>query len=113
MGRKRGKRNNLNGANLVISTSIEASKKLSYLNMVPVNLSSGEIPLYAEFLCPERDKLNLKISDHFSNSVIFGQQGVFLPCGPEQPLDQVDKVISCLYEFNANINKNNENHSIL
>ena len=25
--------------------------------MVPVNLSSGEIPLYAEFLCPERDKL--------------------------------------------------------
>lgn len=57
MGRKRGKRNNLNGANLVISTSIEASKKLSYLNMVPVNLSSGEIPLYAEFLCPERDKL--------------------------------------------------------
>ena len=89
MGRKRGKRNNLNGANLVISTSIEASKKLSYLNMVPVNLSSGEIPLYAEFLCPERDKLiefleqraiiNLKISDHFSNSVIFGQQGVYLP----------------------------------
>ena len=57
MGRKRGKRNNLNGANLVISTSIEASKKLSYLNMVPVNLSSGEIPLYAEFRCPERDKL--------------------------------------------------------
>ena len=89
MGRKRGKRNNLNGANLVISTSIEASKKLSYLNMVPVNLSSGEIPLYAEFRCPERDKLiefleqraiiNLKISDHFSNSVIFGQQGVYLP----------------------------------
>ena len=48
---------NLSGANLVISTSIEASKKLSYLNMVPVSLSSGEIPLYAEFLCPERDKL--------------------------------------------------------
>jgi len=100
----------------------EASKELSCLDIVPINLSSGEIPLYAEFLCPERDTLieflhlrgiqtrkvppnlntasTIGISDDFPNSIIFGQQGIYLPCGPDQPLVQVDEVIKNLYEFN-------------
>tara|TARA_B100001750_G_C15435717_1_gene560787 strand:- start:767 stop:1051 length:285 start_codon:yes stop_codon:yes gene_type:complete len=89
--------------------------------MIPNNTNTGELPLYIEVLSTERARLmnflasheietrpatpSLHTSDYlenpydFPNSNIFSEQGITLPCGPEQPIDNVDKVIECLYKY--------------
>lgn len=95
---------------------------LPFLKIVPTKLSVGEVPLYAEVLSDRRTELvdflksrniqvrpvppSLDISNyidhdgHFPHSKIFAEQGVYLPCGPEQPLENVDAVINVLRQFN-------------
>lgn len=92
-----------------------------FLRMIPVDLDHGEVPLWVEVLCPEREKLmdflssrgiqtrpflpDLDISPHLGNSGefprsrIFSEQGIFLPCGPDQQLANVDRVIDALREY--------------
>ena len=91
------------------------------VDLLPVNVLNGEVPLYAEVLCPERQELknflqlrniqfrivppNLSTSSYikndssFPNSVRFSDQGLYLPCGPEQPLENIDFVIDTLCDF--------------
>ena len=91
------------------------------VDLLPVNVLNGEVLLYAEVLCPERQELknflqlrniqfrivppNLSTSSYikndssFPNSVRFSDQGLYLPCGPEQPLENIDFVIDTLYDF--------------
>jgi dTDP-4-amino-4,6-dideoxygalactose transaminase len=98
-----------------------ALPRFSFLRFLPVDVSSGAIPIYIEVLCPERERLiqfladrqiqvrpfypdlhrapYLASSDKFPNSEIFGQQGIFLPSGPSQSLDNVDRVLTTLGEF--------------
>lgn len=98
-----------------------AVAELPFLKLIPVNVSSGELPLYVEVLCREREQLitflrsqdiqirplppNLHISTYIDNdgyfpqSKIFAEQGFYLPCGPEQPLENVDRVIEVLAAF--------------
>lgn len=95
--------------------------ELPFLRMIPVNVKRGELPLYVEVLCDEREQLiefldghgiqirpfppDLHVSDylpnsaHFPNSETFSKKGMFLPCGPEQPLENVDRVIKTLHLF--------------
>lgn len=83
-----------------------------------MNLEAGEIPIYIEVLCAERERLVQFLVEHeietrpfypdldlapyfgnvgeFPNSRKFGQQGLFLPSGPEQPLENVERVIKTL-----------------
>ncbi len=92
--------------------------KIPFLKLIPVDVSHGEIPLYVEVLCDDRKKLidflslngiqtrpfypdlnlamYLENSGDFSNSKVFGTEGLFLPCGPDQSLDNVDKVLDVL-----------------
>lgn len=92
--------------------------KFHFLKLIPVNTAQGEIPLYVEILCKNREKLvsffsskgiqvrpfypDLDTADYFKefrkfpNSRIFGKQGVVLPCGPDQPLDNVFRVLEVL-----------------
>ena len=35
----------------------------------------------------------------FPNSRIFGQQGLFLPCGPDQSLENIDRVLEALGDY--------------
>ena len=92
-----------------------------FIRMIPNKIKNGELPLYIEALSTERQRLmnfltsheietrpatpNLHTSDYlnnpynFPNSNIFSEQGLILPCGPEQPLDNVEKVIECLYKY--------------
>lgn len=99
----------------------EAMPALPFLKFIPVNIEAGEIPIYIEVLCPERDRLiqflavrgiqtrpfypDLNLAPYFESngrfphSEIFGTQGLFLPSGPEQPLDNVDHVIQALRDF--------------
>lgn len=94
---------------------------LSFLKLIPVDIASGEIPVYVEALCPERDRLvkflaerniqvrpfypdlnlagHLGISGTFANSKIFGEQGLFLPSGPGQTPENIEYVISSLKRF--------------
>ena len=99
-------------------------EQLPFLKLIPVNVPEGEIPLWVEVLCEERQKLmdflsshnidtryflpdlhlspHLKNEKNFSGISVFGRQGLFLPCGPNQSLDKVDRVIDILkrYEYN-------------
>ena len=95
-----------------------AIPELPFLKFIPVNIEAGEIPLYIEVLCSERDKLIRFLADNgiqarpfypgldsavyfecvgdYPNSRKFGEQGLFLPCGPDQPIENVDRVIEIL-----------------
>ena len=99
----------------------EALSKIDYLKLIPVNVKDGEIPLYIEVLSKERGKMmkyldsrgiqtrplypdldsavHLKCDYDFPNTRIFGKQGLVLPCGPDQPLENVDRVIDSLHYF--------------
>jgi perosamine synthetase len=92
-----------------------------YLDMIATDLNGGEIPLWAEVLCEDRDKLINYLSDcgvniykpmynlhhavhlgnsgPFVNSQKFDEQILFLPCGPEQPLENIDRVEGILKDY--------------
>lgn len=91
------------------------------LLLLPVKDDQGELPLYVEVLCEKRQALidflsargiqarpslpslhtspYLENSGEFPNSLKFAQQCMYLPCGPAQPLENVDRVINCILEF--------------
>lgn len=99
----------------------KALTELPFLSLIPVKISEGELPLYIEVLCPQREKLadymhqegiqvrlfnpSLERSSYipsnggFPNSRIFETQGMFLPCGPAQSLENIDHVIEALKAY--------------
>jgi len=99
----------------------EGIKGLSFLKMVPLKVSAGEFPIYAETLCPNRSELidhlkingiqcrpvppNLDISDYiendknYPNSRKFSEQGLYLPSGPTQSIGNIDSVVEALLKF--------------
>lgn len=96
-------------------------KQFSFLKLIPVAVDRGEIPIYVEVLCEEREQLiaflesngiqvrpfypDLDSAAHFGamgdfpNSRIFGKQGLVLPCGPDQSLENVECVIKTLKQY--------------
>jgi perosamine synthetase len=94
---------------------------LPFLKLVPVKVDQGEIPLYIEVLYPERKKLvdflasyeiqarplypdlnraeHLKSTNTFPNAQVFGEQTLVLPCGPDQPMENIDRVIETLHLY--------------
>jgi dTDP-4-amino-4,6-dideoxygalactose transaminase len=97
-----------------------AIQELPFLEMVPVNTAAGELPLYVQALCPRRDELmqflqgegiqtrksppDLSHAPYLAQDAAmrktrFGDEGVVLPCGPDQPLTNVERVIDALRRF--------------
>jgi len=94
---------------------------LPFLKLIPVDVESGEIPIYIEVLCHKREKLvdylanngiqtklfypdldtavYFDCTEDFPNSRLFASQGLMLPSGPDQPLEDVDTVIEILKAF--------------
>ncbi|HLC20110.1 MAG TPA: DegT/DnrJ/EryC1/StrS family aminotransferase [Candidatus Nanoarchaeia archaeon] len=90
------------------------------LKLIEVN-EPDEIPIYIEVLTPKKQKLMeyllskgiqtrpalpnvnsapyLKCAEKFPCSDRFEQQGLFLPSGPAQPLENVEKVLHALREW--------------
>ncbi|MBF0604743.1 MAG: DegT/DnrJ/EryC1/StrS family aminotransferase [Nitrospirae bacterium] len=90
---------------------------------ISVNTQGGEIPIYAEFRSPRRDALlawlegqgiaqhllppGLHLSAHlendglFPNSDGFDREAFILPCGPDQPLENIHVVVEKVKEFFA------------
>ena len=99
-----------------------AIENLPFLEMIPVNHTEGEVPLYIEVRSTERKKVlnhlekhnidyhllppNLNLSQHlnnegdFPNSKKFDEQAFILPCGPSQPISNVEYVIEALNNLN-------------
>tara|TARA_Y100000034_G_C6881063_1_gene403732 strand:- start:255 stop:1493 length:1239 start_codon:yes stop_codon:yes gene_type:complete len=114
----------INRLNKIYRIYEKAINGLDFLKIIPVDIENGEIPLWIEVLCNNREKLmrflklnnietrqflpDLHLSPHlqnnnyndgdFSNSK-FSQQGLYLPCGPNLSLDCIDKVISVLRKY--------------
>jgi perosamine synthetase len=102
----------------------EGLRDLPFIELIPVNLETGEVPIYIEALCEKREELidflagqgiqcrpfypNLDHADYFANSndvyphaEPFGTWGVYLPAGPEQPIDNVERVIRVIRSFSS------------
>jgi perosamine synthetase len=91
---------------------------LDYIRMIPVDVKHGEIPNYVEALSEKRTRLieymkncgievrpflpNLNNSPHLNDtcnvsySELFQNNGLFLPCGPDQRLSNIHKVLETL-----------------
>ncbi len=96
-------------------TNVEAVK------LVPVRVDEGELPLYIECLTPYREELvsflegrgiqarpfypdldratYLESPGEYPHSRPFGEQGIYLPSGPDQEPDDVEQVLVALREF--------------
>ena len=102
-------------------------KNLISMNLIHVDYSTGELPLYIEILTDHRKNLmeylkknnietrvlppalitapQLKQNGKFPNSISFGKRGMYLPSGPDQNSNDIDKVFSCLKKFDKLITK--------
>lgn len=95
----------------------ESGLKDSPFKIIPVNINNGEVPVYNEFLVdnrqywinkleqsgietrpfyPDIDKADyLEVnSSNYPNSRKYGLNGIYLPSGPSQPIDNILTVIS-------------------
>ena len=103
---------------LVYEKYKDGLSEIDYIKLVPVDISKGEIPLYIEVLIEDREKLvkyltshnietrpfypdldsavHLKCHGDFPNAHLFGKQGLVLPCGPDQPQENIDYVLDKL-----------------
>ncbi len=111
----------ITSVNRIYSRYTKGLKELSFLKIIPVNVSLGEVPLFIEVLCEQRNRLmeylkekgvqtrpslpSLDRSGYFEHegryphSDLFASQGFFLPCGPDQPIENVDTVIRAIQSF--------------
>lgn len=107
--------------NAVYAKYAAALSEFPFLKLIPVAVEDGEVPLWVEVLCAERAALieflssqgvetrkflpDLNLSPHlrnggdFRHSKVFSEQGMFLPCGPEQPLENIDYTIEALRRY--------------
>lgn len=98
-----------------------ALESMDALRLIPVDIVNGQMPLWVEALSDRREALmdfltqngietikfrpDLHVSPHlaqpgdFPNARIFQDQGMTLPCGPDQPLENIDRVIQTLDQF--------------
>ena len=101
----------------------EGLKGISFLKLIEVEKSKGELPLRIECLCTERFQFmnimktkgvsiltnikNLNQSPHiedngsYPNSDVYGEQLVVLPCGPDQPLENIEYTIDIIKNLNG------------
>ena len=108
-------------ANKIYQLYAEGLAGIPYLNLIPVNLETGEVPVYVEVLCEYRDELieyladkgiqcrpfypdlnrahYFNVSEGYANSAIFEKRGMSLPAGPEQPLENICAVIDAIKKF--------------
>ncbi|MGB0909669.1 MAG: DegT/DnrJ/EryC1/StrS family aminotransferase [Nitrospirales bacterium] len=109
----------------VYARYVEHLEHLSCIQIIPVNVTWGEVPLYIEAKTPERDKLlsfltlhgvqarpflpDLDQSPHlgnngsFPNARSFSREGIYLPGGPERNVEEIDYVASLLREYQLNL----------
>ena len=105
---------------------------LEYIKMMDVNVEAGEIPLWGEVLCVQREKLIRLLKKHniqakpfspnlsdapylnsnkkFKNSQIFADNGLILPSGSGQSKEDLHKVVRVLKESRPLMEKTIQGH---
>jgi perosamine synthetase len=95
-----------------------ALKDLPFLDIVPVKVGLGEVAVWTEVVSNDRQTIvdhldqsgiqtrmflrclstapHLNTGDNFPNSKRFGERGFILPCGPSQPLENIEITIKAL-----------------
>jgi dTDP-4-amino-4,6-dideoxygalactose transaminase len=98
----------------------EAIRNLPFINILPVRLSDGELPLYVQITCSFRSELmqylqglgiqtrksppDLNVARYLCQEsgkrpTRFSEELLILPCGPDQPEENVEYVIEALERF--------------
>jgi perosamine synthetase len=99
----------------------EGIEDINQIKIVDVNTPAGEVPVYSEALVNDRDELvrylasrdievrpfypGINSADYmgdqgaFPNSEQFGSRGIYLPSGPNQSLENVDRTLSEIHSF--------------
>lgn len=102
----------------------EGLKGLSFIEMIPVDVEAGEIPLLIDVRSPIRGKIcaylreqgvetcnfhlplhhapYLKGNGVFHNSTAMAAESFHLPCGPDQSIENVDCCLDLLYKYQDN-----------
>ena len=98
-------------------------KNIERVRLCPVAVEKGELPVWVEALSSERDELvhflrergvqarpcspalhtskYFNASDDFPNATRFVREGLHLPCGPDQPLENIEKVLGFIKEYES------------
>jgi len=96
----------------------EGLANMPHVRVLPVDVENGEVPLWTEIICRDRDKLaaallaegfevhfghrslsrapQLRASGDYPHSQFYDRNLARLPCGPGQPLANVDRVIEII-----------------
>lgn len=104
---------------------VDGLSPLPNVQVIPVDVAAGEVPLCMEVRSRYRDAIityleqhgvealkfhlplhfapYLRNTDDFPNASNFAKEGVILPCGPSQPIENVDCCIELLHEWNAHL----------
>jgi perosamine synthetase len=102
----------------VYSRYVDGLANLPHIRVLPVDLDKGEVPLWTEVICRDRAKVasalreagieihlghrslsrspQLQASGDYPNSQFYDRSLARLPCGPGQPLENVDRVIEII-----------------
>jgi perosamine synthetase len=114
----------LEKVNRIHSLYKEGMSSCSGISIIPVATQAGEIPIYNEVLCADRDGLikhfssynietrpflpNLASAEYFYSdesgltcSQRFAQQGCTLPSGPGQKMQDIDYVVQTARKFSG------------
>lgn len=97
---------------------MEGLANLPHVRVLPVDVDKGEVPLWTEVICRDRAKVQaallkegieihlghrslsrspqLKAEGDYPNSQFYDRNLARLPCGPGQPLENVDRVIEII-----------------
>jgi len=100
---------------------VDGLSSLSYIQVIAVDVASGEVPLCAEVRSGYREEIIAYLDEHgvealrfhlplhrapylrntgdFPNASRFAREGFILPCGPSQPMENVDRCLELLYEY--------------
>ncbi len=107
--------------NAVYKRYREGLEGLSFIKLVPVDVDNGEVAPWTEAISEERDNLMVFLAgkgiqtrkfipcvhtaphfdsgECFPNSERYNRTGFNLPCGPDLPLEYVDRTIEALVEY--------------
>jgi perosamine synthetase len=106
----------------------QALRDHKYLSVIEVSVDTGEVPLFFEILSPHVTELRAYLTasgvatshyhpaldraaylptttpepNEFDNSTRFVDQTIVLPCGPDQPFENVAEVIQILRDWEPN-----------
>jgi perosamine synthetase len=111
----------LEHVNKVYKRYVDGLSSLPYIQTIPVDVNLGKVPLCAEFRSTQREQLiaylqandveplrfhlplhcapYLRNSGDFPNASRFAYEGLILPCGPSQPLENVDRCIQLVQSY--------------